>query len=153
MDQYKINFINLFKNCLNILRDNEGLTGEKALKNVTYLLVLKLLEPHLIEIKIDDYIYDFSHIEDNNIEKHKNELLSVVRFRNLAKEPTENIPTNIKYLWNDILSNHPSTKNIFIKGKEFDIHNQSTFRKLIDKINLLDINDLNFDILGSLLVA
>ena len=35
--------INVFKNCLNILRDNEGLTGEKALRNISYLLILKFL--------------------------------------------------------------------------------------------------------------
>ncbi len=38
--------INVFKYCLNILRDNEGLTGEKALRNLSYLLILKLIEPH-----------------------------------------------------------------------------------------------------------
>lgn len=26
--------VNLFKKCLNLLRDNEGLTGEKALRNL-----------------------------------------------------------------------------------------------------------------------
>ena len=36
----KTTLINVFKNCLNILRDNEGLTGEKALRNMSYLLIL-----------------------------------------------------------------------------------------------------------------
>ena len=58
------------------MRDNEGLTGEKALRTLSYLLILKLLEPHFGgEINIDDYEYDFSHIEDEMIEKHKNKLL------------------------------------------------------------------------------
>lgn len=35
--------ISVFKGCLNILRDNEGLTGEKALRNMSYLLILKLI--------------------------------------------------------------------------------------------------------------
>ena len=56
----KTTLISIFKNCLNILRDNEGLTGEKALRNVSYLLVLKLLEPHFgNEIDIDTFNYDF----------------------------------------------------------------------------------------------
>ena len=37
---------NVFKQCLKTLRDNEGLTGEKALRNLSYLLILKLIEPH-----------------------------------------------------------------------------------------------------------
>ena len=130
-----------FKNCLNILRDNEGLTGEKSLRTLSYLLILKLLEPHFGgEINIDDYEYDFSHIEDEMIEKHKNKLLEIVRFSNLSNEKEDNIPVNMKYLWDDILSNHTTTKNIFLKGKGFDIQHKSTYKKLIDKLNSLDLS-------------
>ena len=52
----KSQLIGVFKSCLNVLRDNEGITGEKALKNLSYLLILKLIEPHFgKEINIDDY--------------------------------------------------------------------------------------------------
>ena len=80
-------FINIFQSCLNILRDNGGIIGDKALKNLSFILILKLIEPHLgSEIDIDNYDYDFSHIEDHLVEKHKNKLLEIVRFSNLAKE-------------------------------------------------------------------
>jgi type I restriction-modification system DNA methylase subunit len=142
--------ISVFKSCLNILRDNEGLTGEKALRNLSYLLILKLLEPHFgDEINIDDYKYDFSHIEDEMIEKHKNKLLKIVRFSNLSNEKEDNIPVNMKYLWDDILSNHPTTKNIFLKGKGFDIQHKSTYKKLIDKLNSLDLSQTEYDVLGN----
>ena len=93
--EFKINdkntLIGIFKNCLNILRDGEGLICEKALRNLSYLLILKLLEPHFGgEINIDDYEYDFSHIEDEMIEKHKNKLLEIVRFSNLSNEKEDN---------------------------------------------------------------
>ena len=141
--------INLFKNCLNILRDNEGLTGEKALRNMSYLLILKLLEPHFgNEINIDDYEYDFSHMEDDIIEIHKKRLLELVRFSNLSKENEDNIPCNMKYLWDDILSKHPSTKNIFLKDKGFDIQHKATYKKIIDKINSLNLSDCEQDVLG-----
>ena len=141
--------INLFKNCLNILRDNEGLTGEKALRNMSYLLILKLLEPHFgNEINIDDYEYDFSHMEDDIIEIHKKRLLELVRFSNLSKENEDNIPCNMKYLWDDILSKHPSTKNIFLKDKGFDIQHKSTYKKIIDKIYSLNLSDCEHDVLG-----
>jgi len=146
----KTTLISVFKSCLNILRDNEGLTGEKALRNLSYLLILKLLEPHFGgEINIDDYEYDFSHIEDEMTEKHKNKLLEIVRFSNLSNEKEDNIPVNMKYLWDDILSNHPTTKNIFLKGKGFDIQHKSTYKKLIDKLNSLDLSQTEYDVLGN----
>ena len=139
--------INIFKNCLDILRDNEGLTGDKALRNLSYFLILKLIEPHLgKEIDIDNYGYDFSHIEDDNIEMHKTKLLQIVRFSNLANEKEDNISANMKYLWEDILSKHPSTKNIFLKDKGFDIQRQTTYKNLIIKINTLP--ETEYDILG-----
>ena len=146
----KTTLISVFKNCLNILRDNEGLTGEKALRNLSYLLILKLLEPRFgDEINIDDYEYDFSHIEDEMIEKHKNKLLEIVRFSNLSNEKEDNIPVNMKYLWDDILSNHPTTKNIFLKSNGFDIQHKSTYKKLIDKLNSLDLSQTEYDVLGN----
>ena len=146
----KTTLISVFKSCLNILRDNEGLTGEKALRTLSYLLILKLLEPHFgDEINIDDYEYDFSHIEDEMTEKHKNKLLEIVRFSNLSNEKEDNIPVNMKYLWDDILSNHPTTKNIFLKGKGFDIQHKSTYKKLIDKLNSLDLSQTEYDVLGN----
>jgi type I restriction-modification system DNA methylase subunit len=146
----KTTLISVFKSCLNILRDNEGLTGEKALRTLSYLLILKLLEPHFGgEININDYEYDFSHIEDEMIEKHKNKLLEIVRFSNLSNEKEDNIPVNMKYLWDDILSNHPTTKNIFLKGKGFDIQHKSTYKKLIDKLNSLDLSQTEYDVLGN----
>jgi hypothetical protein len=146
----KTTLINVFKNCLNILRDNEGLTGEKALRTLSYLLILKLLEPHFgKEINIDEYQYDFSHIEDEMVNNHKKKLLKIVRFSNLSNEKEDNIPVNIKYLWDDILSNHPTTKNIFLKDKGFDIQHKSTYKKLIDKLNSLDLSQTEYDVLGN----
>jgi len=145
---HKSILINIFKNCLNILRDNEGLTGEKALRTLSYLLILKLIEPHFGgEIDIDNYEYDFSYLEDEIIEKHKKKLLEIVRFSNLSIEKEDNIPNIMKYLWDDILSVHPSLKNIYLKGKSFDIQYQSTYKKIIDKLNTLPETDS--DILGN----
>lgn len=142
--------INTFKSCLNILRDNEGLTGEKALRNLSYLLILKLIEPQLDgEINIDNYNYDFSDIEDELIENHKKNLLKIVRFSNLANEKQDHISGNIELLWKDILAVHPTTKEIFLKNKFFDIKHNSTYKKLIDKLNLLDLSKTEYDVLGN----
>jgi len=146
----KTTLINFFKSLLNILRDNEGLTGEKALRNMSYLLTLKLIEPQLDgEIDIDNYNYDFSHLEDDCVEHHRNTLLKFARFSNLKNEKEDDIPNRMKYLWNDILSIHPATKNIFLKGKGFDIQRQSTYKKIIDKLSSIDLSENDYDILGN----
>ena len=113
----KTNLTTIFKYCLDVLRDNEHLTGDKALRTLAHLLDLRLLEHQFGKtIDIDEFNYDFTHIEDDMIDNHKNKLLSIVRFSKLAQEKEDNIPTNMKYLWDDILAIHPKTKNIFLKG-------------------------------------
>ena len=148
----KTTLISVFKSCLNILRDNEGLTGEKALRNLSYLLILKLIEPHFGgDIDIDNYDeYDFtSYFEEDVIERWKQRLLSIVRFTNLSNENEDNIPHLMKHAWDIILSNHPTTKNIFLKGKGFDIKHKSTYKKLIDKLNSIDLSNNEYDVLGN----
>ena len=145
----KTNLTTIFKYCLDVLRDNEHLTGDKALRTLAYLLDLKLLEPQFGKtIDIDEFDYNLE-LEDNPLsEEHKKKLLSFVRFSKLAQEKEENIPTNMKYLWDDILANHPKTKNIFLKGKGFDITHQSTYKKLITKLNNENFELIEADILG-----
>ena len=135
-----------FKSILNILRDNEGITGEKALRNMAYLLVLKMIEPRIgVELDMDSYKYDFSHIEDELA--YKNKLFEILRFSNLSKQHEDDIPKLIKGLWNDILAVHPSTKQIFMKGGKFDIKHQSTYIKIFKILISADfVSDI--DILG-----
>ena len=145
----KTNLTTIFKYCLDVLRDNEHLTGDKALRTLAHLLDLRLLEHQFGKtIDIDEFNYDFSHIENDMIDNHKNKLLSIVRFSKLAQEKEDNIPTNMKYLWDDILAIHPKTKNIFLKGRGFDITNQSTYKKLITKLSSFDFESIEADILG-----
>ena len=145
----KANLTTIFKHCLDVLRDSEHLTGDKALRTLAHLLDLRLLEPQFGKtIDIDEYNYDFSHIDPDNVERHKKKLLEIVRFSKLVLEKEDNIPTNMKYLWDDILAVHPKTKNIFLKGKGFDITNQSTYKKLLTKLNNFDFESIEADILG-----
>jgi len=146
---------NVFKRCLDILRDNEGLTGDKALRNMSSLLILKLLEPHFqAGGAIDIAKYDFSegleeHFDDEGLIKHnKQRLLTCVIFSNLSKETEDNIPLLLKYIWDIILSRHPATNAIFLKGRGFDIRHQSTFKKIIDKLNAIDLSQMEHDVLG-----
>lgn len=143
--------INVFKSCLNILRDNEGLTGEKALRNLSYLLILKLIEPHIgKEIDIDNYKYNFEdYFEEENVENNKKRLLEIIRFSNLSKEKDDDIPNLMKFAWDIILSKHPATKNIFLKNKGFDIQHKSSYVKIIKKLVSLDLSKTEYDVLGN----
>jgi type I restriction enzyme M protein len=120
--------VNIFKSCFGVLASGEGLTDERAIRTLSYLLTLKLIEPHLgNEINIDDY--------------------KIVRFSNLSNE--DDLPNLMNCLWNDVLSVHPTTKNIFLKGKGFNIQHQSTYKKLIDKLNSHDFSKTEYDVLGN----
>ena len=152
MSQIKEVLKNTFKSCLDIIR-GDGITGDKALMNLSYLLILKLIEPHLSG-SIDNYEYDFSdydfsNIGDDNEKYHRTKLLRISRFSELAKEPADNLSTNIKYMWDDILSVHPSTHLLFMKGRGFDIVNQSTYKKIIDKLVSIDLSQTEYDVLGN----
>lgn len=140
----------LFDYCLNILRNNEHLIGDKALRTLARLIVLKLIEPQINNgvVDIDTHSFSFEHIEDTNVENHRNTLLHYSRFSNLSKLEEVNLYNVIKYLWDDILSKHPKTKNIFIENENFGIKASSTFKRLIDKLNEFNFNDVEEDVLG-----
>lgn len=133
----------IFKNCFDILRDNEHLVADKALRNVSYFLSLKLIEPQICSNAIDMNNYS------GYPEEVSKETLEYVKFSNLSKIPVENLFDNLKFLWEYILSVHPKTKNIFLSDKFFDIKNNSTFKKIIEKLNSFDFNKVEEDILGS----
>jgi type I restriction-modification system DNA methylase subunit/restriction endonuclease S subunit len=146
----KVEFINAFKHCLNILRDNEGLTGEKALRNLSYLLILKSLEPHLDgELNINAYEFDFAIHDDNIAEGHHHKLLYMLRFTNLVTQNPIDIHNLLTHIWDEILAVHPVTKKIFLQGKGFEIRRDSTYQKLFKKLNSIHLTDTDCDILGN----
>jgi type I restriction enzyme M protein len=133
-----------FKRILDILR-TEGITGDKALKNMASLLILKMLENKIgKEIDIDNYVYPF---EDEELEL-KPKLLELARFTNLAKEPDTNIMTNINALWSYILCEHPSTEKVFQRGNTFDIKHPHTYKKIFKELIDTDVSLDDSDTLG-----
>ena len=134
-----------FHKCLDILR-SEGVHTDKALRNLSYILILKLIEPQFrTTIDIQNFPYEYS-VEDDIVEPHKAILMKIVYFSELVKEKEINLCGNLKCLWEDVLSQHPSTKGIFLKGKTFDIKFGTTFKRLIDVVNT--IPETTTDVLG-----
>ena len=143
-----------FRSCLDILRDSEHLIGDKALRPLGYFLLLRLLESKFgKEIDIDNSkYYNFSEYEFANnkelCDKHLGELLRLARFSYLAKVKEDNLKINLQYLWDDILSVHPATKEVFLKGRGFQLKRQSTYKKIIDKLAAVNFESIDEDILG-----
>jgi len=134
-----------YSKCFNILRDNELLTGDKALRNLSYLLILKLMESKLEEINFrgyDDYIFDIE--DDEEIE----ELFNLTRFSYLGKSKELNIRSQLNAVWDQILSQHPKTKEIFIRKKGFDIKYTRTYTKLIEEISKINFSIIDQDVQG-----
>jgi type I restriction enzyme M protein len=134
-----------YSKCFNILRDNEHLTGDKALRNLSYLLILKLLEPKLNEINFrcyDDYNFDIE--DDEEIE----ELFKFTRFSYLGESKEVDIQSQLNAVWDQILSQHSKTKEIFIRKKGFDIKRKETYKKLIKEISKINFSDIEQDIQG-----
>lgn len=142
--------------CLDILR-SDGIMGDKALRNLSYLLTLKLIEPHICNNKFNDHPYDIP--EESNVSRivdslWKEDLLSMSKFSLLAQNVATdngllNIYENLKDVWFYILSVNPLTKHVFIPGNTFDIKRSATYKILIEKINSLEFKDEDFDVLGS----
>jgi type I restriction enzyme S subunit len=142
----------LFNSCLNIVRDNENLIGERAMTVINYFLILRLLEPNIINgiIDIDNYNYDLSemNISTDKLDEHKKKLLHIARFSNLAKEKEEDIPQLIEYLWYFILSQHEYTKVFYDKNNIIKLKNQSSYRKIINTLMDFDFENADYDIHG-----
>lgn len=144
----KAKLTSLFKYCLDVLRDNEHLVGDRALRSLAYILTFKLIEPKIgNEIDFDNYPYfKFDEFEDPKIMKEK--LLFYSRFSNFAQREEIDLPLTTKYVWDTILSEHPKTKDIFIKDRGFEIKSQGTFKILITKINDFDFSNIDYDVQG-----
>lgn len=144
---------NVFKNCLDILRNQEAIVGDKAMRNLSFLIILKMIEQYIgfkgeTDKKIfidDDSHYDLSQYS----QKEKEKIFSIMKYSNLIKEKVDNLPAQIQCLWSEVLSVHPSTKSIFQKDKSFDIQKGITFKMLFEQLNKVALENTDFDVLGN----
>ena len=146
----------LFKTCLDILRnDAEHLIGDEALNELSYFLILKQLEKHIINNSIDIYNLELYHDGIKKYGKEKFiEQLEYIKFTKLVEyvkiAEKENNIKNIfdNFLWKEILSKHPKFKDIFEDGKKSFIKESSTIKKIIITLSNVDFDNYEHDILG-----
>ncbi len=142
---------NLFKYSLDLLRNNESITGQKALKTLGYFLNLKLMEQNICDASFfSNFTIDLRYITNSQIEE-ENEINKIKHnciFSNLNQINENDLIKEMDNIWIEVLSKHPKTYKFFPKDKSFGIKNQSTFKKIIEKFNNCNFNLINTDILG-----
>jgi type I restriction-modification system DNA methylase subunit len=148
----------LFKTCLDILRnDAEHLIGDEALNELSYFLILKQSEKHIVSGAIDilnlDLYKDGISFKSYGKEKFQ-ERLELVKFSELVKyvenpEKEKNIKKLFDdFLWKEVLSKHPKFKDIFEDGKRSFIKESSTIKNIVLALSSIDFNNYEYDILG-----
>ena len=121
----------IIDSCLNILR-SETIVGYKALVNISKILLLKLIEPHLDYLEIDETI-------DNIDTKFKDSAKRVVRWSQMMELSEVSWRYALVSLWRFILSEHEKLKDIYTNDDPLSIkehHNFIRIVRLIDKINI-----------------
>jgi type I restriction-modification system DNA methylase subunit len=160
-DNIKINkkeimasLINLLKWCLDLLRNQEHITGKEALKIITTLLSYKLIENKIdwSNYKIDLSIIDIGNLDEKEVKERIDTLYKNVKFSNYAINDDDNYNMSIMNIWDLMLAKHEKTKEIFKLNKHTILSNlkNETLKKLIKKINKIKLEeDEDLDINGA----
>jgi len=147
----------LFKSCLDILRnDAEHLIGDEALNELSYFLILKQVEKHIVNssiniCNIELYKKNEDYINDNNKFIY---MLECVKFSKLVEYANTNgkegnlLSLFNEFLWDQVLSKHEKFKDVFQQGKRSFIKESKTFKKLILALSSINFDDYDCDILG-----
>jgi type I restriction-modification system DNA methylase subunit len=146
--------INLFKWCLDLLRNQEHITGKEALKIITTLLSYKLIENKIdwSNYKIDLSIIDIGKLDEKEVKERIDTLYKNVKFSNYAINDDDNYNMSIMNIWDLMLAKHEKTKEIFKLNKHTILSNlkNETLKKLIKKINKIKLEeDEDLDINGA----
>lgn len=125
---------------------NEGTVGMKAREDIIDLMILRMLEPYFENKTIDildivKYSYDDIEINQNNIK--------YVMLSNLSKLKTEEIRSELRRIWTNVLCIHPLTRQIFSKEKFLNIKSDSGLSTMISDLCSFNFENCPIDILGN----
>ena len=147
----------LFKSCLDILRnDGSHLIGDEALNELSYFLILKQVEKHILNGNID--IYNLDHYDANAIQEYTEEdfLLNIeyikfskfVEYVRIPEKEIDLIRIFHEFMWEQILSKHPKFKDVFEPGRKSFIKYPKTIKKIVIALGEINFDEYDFDILG-----
>ena len=115
--------VTLLRFVLDVLRDNEHLVGHTALRVMTNIITLKMIEPQLDALCISNIPTDIKGL-------HEFAYFSVI-----ANSTEKTLSGKMDRVWSEILAVHPKTSEIFPATKTFGIRRDSTWITLCSKIN------------------
>ena len=145
----KLNIVTSLNKCLNILRDNANVLGEDALHIISYFLILALMEPKLGSDHMDMYNESFYNFEVFDPDD-KTKLFHVLKFSNLIKESKDDYSFYLRNLWQNILSVHPKTKDIYKENNIFGINSDKddVLTDILKTLSEINFENIDTDILG-----
>ena len=147
---------NLFKKFLSILRNDAAhLIGDETLNELSYFLILKQTEKHIVNGTID--IFNLEYYKDCVQEYGEEEFINNLEYIKFSKfysyvKDTEN-ENNIKnifngFIWDEVLSKHPKFKVVFEQGKNSSIKESKTIKNIVLALGEIDFDNYDLDILG-----
>jgi restriction endonuclease S subunit/16S rRNA G966 N2-methylase RsmD len=124
---------------------NEGTVGTKAREDIIDLMILRMLEPYFTNGSIDimdveKYAYDDLEVTKENINR--------VLMHNLTGLKTEEIRSELRRIWTNVLCVHPLTRQIFNKEKFLNIKSDSGLQTMVADLCSFNFETCPIDVLG-----
>lgn len=145
----------IFKSCLDILRNDPAhLVGDEALNEMSYFIILKLIDKHIESGNIDIYNLKYYPSVKQYGKPKFLENLEYLKFSKLleyVKNPEKE--QNIKeafdnFIWREVLAHHPKFEGVFEVGKRTNIKSPTTIKKIVIALGEVDFDKFDHDILG-----
>jgi restriction endonuclease S subunit/type I restriction-modification system DNA methylase subunit len=124
------------------LRDNAGITGEKARDDIIALFVFRLLQPRFESGEIDimdveKNIYPVNLINKDNIK--------YCLMKNLAALQKESMMVELGKIWRLVLSNHQTTGMLFRADKFLNIKDDSLLASIVSELVSFNFENCDHD--------
>jgi len=133
----------LFNNLRNILRNEESITGQKALMDFSIMMFIRLLKPLIKNKSLSFEVNDFTKKINMDDVKYCNWDNLI-----LIKQENESLfSLKLTNIINNILPCHNKLGIIF-KGLRFNTKKINTIIMMFDEINKINIDDIDVDIKG-----
>lgn len=124
------------------LRDNAGITGEKARDDIIALFVLRLLQS-----KFESGEINIMNIEQNNYPANliNNDNIKYCLMKNLATLQKESMMVELGKIWRLVLSRHPTTDMLFRADKFLNIKDDSLLASIVCELVAFNFENCDHD--------
>ena len=124
------------------LRDNAGITGEKARDDIIALFVLRLLQPRFESGEIDIMDIEKNTYPANLINKDN---IKYCLMKNIAILQKESMMVELGKIWRLVLSNHQTTGMLFRADKFLNIKDDSLLASIVSELVSFNFENCDHD--------